>query len=122
MAIDRIGKNSAPPAPAPEAGGAGKARAPEASRPFEVNAQKPEVATAEGPAPVGVTPLEELRAGRIDVNGYVEQKVQEATAHLHGLGAKEMSALKEMLRAQVVSDPALTDLVTQAAGATPREE
>ena len=120
MGIDRIGKSGPPPAP--DAGGAGAARPTEASRPFEVSAPKPEAARAEAPSALAPTPLEQLRAGRIDVNGYVDCKVEEATVHLRGLGAKELSALKEILRAQIVSDPALADLVTQAAGAPPREE
>ncbi len=121
MAIDPLGRNGAPP-PSPGVDGAGAARPSEAPRPYEVDPQPPKVVPVLAPTDLAPSALEQLRAGQIDVNGYVDQKIDEATRHLQGLGAPELTALKEILRAQLVSDPALADLVTQVAGALPRED
>jgi hypothetical protein len=128
MGIDRIGKGGA----APPGGSAGPAssgspssteRAGEAERAFEVRPAGAEARTTDASVVAGAAPssaLERLRAGKIDLQGYVDQKVEEATAHLHGLGAEQLEAIRSMLRAQVVNDPALADLVTQAAGQAER--
>ena len=120
MGIDGIGKGGAPPLPRTETGGTGDVGTRPAERAFEVHAPKPEVAGAEAASAAAPGPLEQLRAGKIDVERYVDLKVDEATAHLHGVGDKELGAIKSMLRAQVVSDPALAELVTQAAGHAPK--
>jgi hypothetical protein len=69
--------------------------------------------------PATASPLERLRTGAIDLNGYLDMKVDAATAHLQGLSPKEMGAVKKMLRDQIASDPALSDLVKQATGSAP---
>jgi hypothetical protein len=130
MGIDRIGKGGAPPPSTPPvspkgAGPSDRVRGPEPSRPFEVRPERAaESAKASQIAPTGMSPLERLRAGQIDVNGYVDLKVEQATAHLEGLSPVELGSVKSMLRNQIVSDPALADLVKQATGSapTPREE
>ncbi len=79
------------------------------------------------PAPAGVatlalsasTPLEKLRAGEIDLDRYLDLKVNDATAHLGGLRAHEMEGLRSLLREQLTSDPSLVDLVQQATGQRP---
>jgi len=120
MGIDRIGKGGpvTPPQAPSEANPAEKAE--KTGRTFEVRSEKSEAkagATAVGN--VTATPLERLHAGHVDVNGYLDLKVEEATAHLKGLNASELSAIQKMLREQLVSDPALSDLVKSAAGASP---
>jgi hypothetical protein len=65
------------------------------------------------------TPLERLRAGQIDVNTYMDQKVTEATAHLRGLRPSELDSIQRMLRDKLASDPALADLVKGATGHMP---
>ena len=123
MGIDGIGKGGAPPLPRTETGGTGDVGTRPAERAFEVHAPKAELVGVAGAAAASAAapgPLEQLRAGKIDVERYVDLKVDEATAHLHGVGDKELGAIKSMLRAQVVSDPALAELVTQAAGHAPK--
>lgn len=136
MPIDRIGKGGAPPPSTPPVSPKGPAsservRGPEPSRPFEVRSDRmdrmdraAETAKTSGVSGVGMSPLERLRAGQIDVNGYVDLKVEQATAHLHGLSSVELDEVKSMLRDQIATDPALADLVKQATGSvpTPRED
>jgi hypothetical protein len=118
MSIDRIGKGGGAPPVAPPKTGA--PRAGESSRPFEVRTDKPGPATAvRGAEP---TPLARLRAGEVDVNGYLDLKVQEATSHLQGLRAEELSALRKMLRDQLATDPTLADLVQRATSTVPTPE
>lgn len=132
MGIDRIGKGSAPPggptSPTAPKGAtpSERVRGPEPSRPFEVHAEKSVDASRAAQAgqvgqvaPVAASPLERLRAGQIDVNGYLDLKVEQATAHLRGLPPAELGAVKSMLREQIASDPALADLVKQATGSAP---
>jgi hypothetical protein len=66
-----------------------------------------------------VTPLERLKAGEIDLDGYLDLKVDQATAHLHGLGAHEMKGLRLALRHELASDPGLAALVESATGQRP---
>jgi hypothetical protein len=124
MGIDGIGKGGRVP---PPAGGGGDINAPkgaektaETGRAFEVRGEKSQAAQQTGA--VGATertPLERLRAGEIDVNGYVDLKVDAATKNLHGLGRVELDHIRATLKHQMANDPALVDLVKQATGATP---
>jgi len=116
MGIDRIGRGGPPTAPTP-------ARGTETTGAFEVRPTHTP-APANAPAQVAptmpaVTPLERLRAGEIDLDGYLDLKVDQATAHLHGLGAHEMDGLRLALRQQLVGDPSLAALVESATGQRP---
>ena len=123
MSIDRIGKSggaagTGPAAPTNEAGRA--ARPEEASRPFDVHAESAAAPRpADAVAPVGPTPLERLRAGQIDLPTYLDLKVDDATAHLRGVRPTELDAIRKMLRDQLTTDPALTELVKHATGLVP---
>lgn len=117
MGIDGIGKKPPTPPPATQTGG--PSRAHEAGRPFEVTRPAP-AAQAAPVQPLAPTPLDRLRAGEIDVNGYVELKVNEATAHLAALPPSELEAVRSALRDRLASDPTLVDLVRTATGAVPR--
>ncbi len=117
MGIDGIGRKG-PPAPPSPADVAGPARAPDATRPFEVT--KTTQAPQAGPVEAPRTAMERLRAGEIDVNGYVEVKVHEATAHLAALPPAELEQLKNALRDRLGSDPGLVELVRKATGAVPQ--
>jgi hypothetical protein len=137
MGIDRIGKGapSAPPKPASAAERAEDAGKPEKSgqvgatgKTFEVRpsptSASPPPATA-STAPVAPTtaassPLEKLRAGEIDLDRYLDLKVNDATAHLGGLRAHESEELRALLRTQLTTDPSLVDLVRQATGQSPK--
>jgi hypothetical protein len=122
MGIDRIGKGAGGVAPLPGAQGTGKTEG--ATRAFEVRAEPG--ATKEVDAAKGVTgtPLERLRAGEVDVHGYIDLQVDEATAHLKGLDASELESIKSLLRDELAGDPGLADLVRRATGhlPTPPEE
>ncbi len=119
MGIDRIGKG----------GPAGGAQPPveisktkQAERPFEVGRserKEPSTHVAGAEATQAKTPLERLRAGEVDLPGYLDLQVEKATAHLAGLGPAQLDVIKKTLRAQLASDPALVDLVKQATGAAP---
>ena len=70
-------------------------------------------------AGVDAGPLAQLRSGHISLNQYLDQKVDQATTHLDALPAHQRAAIREALRAQMSSDPALTDLVQKATGQLP---
>ena len=60
--------------------------------------------------------LERRRAGELDLRGYVDAKVQEATAHLSALPPIELENIRSALRERLASDPTLTDLLHTATG------
>lgn len=61
------------------------------------------------------TPLERLRAGEIDVNGYVDLRVRDATAHLEGvLSPQDLEKIQEELRDAIENDPDIAALVKGA--------
>ena len=121
MAIDRIGKGGALP-PTPETGAAAGADKAGAAAPFKMD-------RSEGPAPAeparniegvdATSPLARLRAGEVDVHGYVDLKVEQATRSLGGLPAAELAEIKSVLRDQLRTDPGLADLVRTATGKMP---
>jgi hypothetical protein len=121
MAIDRIGKGAGLPGTgAPEvqpAGGPSNADAPfKVDRPDATSAPaKTERANDVDQA----SPLGRLRAGEVDVHGYIDLKVDEATSALQGLSTSELDAIKSVLRDQMKSDPGLADLVRSATGKMP---
>jgi hypothetical protein len=122
MAIDRIGKGGSSIPPKPPSGPE-RAQGSDAARPFEVqpsNASAPHATAPTAPvAPAGSGPLERLQAGEIDLDRYLDLKVDEATRHLAGLRAHEMEDLRSLLRQELANDPALLDLVQQATGQRP---
>jgi hypothetical protein len=115
MGIDGIGK-SGPPLPPPEAGSASHS-AP-LGRTFQIQ-DAPPAPTAQPVAP-GALPgaLDRLRAGEVDVQGYVDLKVDEATTHLSALPPMELDAIRTALREQMAEDPVFAELVRTAAGET----
>jgi len=61
------------------------------------------------------SPLEQLRAGRVDRQAYVELRVQEATAHLENkLAPVDLEKIRAELRDAVEQDPDLAALVRAA--------
>jgi hypothetical protein len=87
--------------------------------------QQPQAAGAADAVAGPRTALERLRAGEIDANGYLDQKVDEATAHLRRLPPAELAAIRSALRDRMSSDPALVDLFRTATGQAappPRDE
>src|SRR5436309_12429888 len=103
MGIDEIGRKGPPIAPTGAEGASG-VRGP--SAPFP---SVSEVAPTT-PAAVADTPLERLHAGELTLDGYLDAKVTEATAHLQGLGPAAVTAIRDALREQIASDPGLAGL------------
>lgn len=120
MGIDRIGKGSGAP---PAAGGAGGTGAPtrtqETGKTFSVDKTEGATGVQATEAVHAPSPLAELKAGRLSLDGYLDAKVHEATAHLEGMPPAKLETLKSMLRERLASDPTLTELVTQATGQAP---
>jgi hypothetical protein len=118
MGIDGIGKKG--PTAQPPADEIRGGRVVEAGRPFEVTAPR----TA-GPTPLAAptephrTALERLRAGEVDVRGYLDLKVSEATAHLAAMPTPELEALRNALRERLASDPTLVELARTVTGRIP---
>jgi hypothetical protein len=117
--VDRIGKGGTPPPTnATNAGATGDVRSPETGKTFEV--QKPTAPGQAQPlAPVASEPLQQLKAGKIDLNQYLELKVSEATQHLEGVSKVQLDSIRAMLRDRLATDPELVDLVKQATGNVP---
>jgi hypothetical protein len=120
MGIDGIGKKGPPAAPS-AAGTPGASRAQQTGRTFEVDKSDKSGAASQaaGVQPTARTPLERLRAGEIDVKGYVDAKVQEATAHLGPMPPEKLEQIRAALRDRIGSDPLLVELVKKATGHLP---
>ena len=124
MAIDRIGKGGPlPPSPeTPAAGDVGSA-SPKGAAPRPFTVDRPVAANATGVDAVGAadgpSALARLRAGEVDVHGYVDLKVEEATKALPGLSPAEVDEIRNVLRDQLRTDPGLADLVRTATGKMP---
>jgi hypothetical protein len=116
--VDRIGKGGAPPR------GPDPARPTETGKTFDVQKTdaKAPAAGVERAGLHGATPLDQLKAGKIDFNEYLDIKVHEATGHLEGLSKVQLDSIRSMLRDRMATDPDLVDLVKQATGHVPSDE
>jgi hypothetical protein len=113
MSIDRIHKStSQPPVSGPE--GAAGARGKPATEAFGVE----KTARAEGAT--ALSPAEQVRAGQMDMQTYLETRVQEATRHLEGKAPRAvLEQVRGVLREQLAHDPALQEMVREATGHAP---
>ncbi|MBX3263756.1 MAG: hypothetical protein KF782_29050 [Labilithrix sp.] len=119
MGIDRIGKGGAPHA-TPETQGPGSVeKKGSVEEAFSVERPDATNRAAQPGAAQGSEALARLRAGELDVEGYVELKVDEATRGLEGLSPSELDDVKKVLRDRMATDPGLSDLVRTATGRTP---
>jgi|HubBroStandDraft_1064217.scaffolds.fasta_scaffold110514_2 hypothetical protein len=59
-------------------------------------------------------PLERLRRGEIDLDTYVDLKVEAAMAHLLGLSALQLEKTRALLRAKIAAEPELQELLRRA--------
>jgi hypothetical protein len=126
MGIEGIGKGGTPPVAPAGPGEVSRAPAPDAVRPFEGPGAA--VPAEPGPAETGAArvgaaapseALGALRSGAIDLDGYLDRKVDEATAHLGPLPAADLVRLRAALRERLATDPTLVDLVKSATGSLP---
>jgi hypothetical protein len=127
MGIEGIGKGGTPPVAPAGPGEVSRAPAPDAIRAFK--GPGPAIAAEPGPAETGATrvgaaapseALGALRSGAIDLDGYLDRKVDEATAHLGPLPPADLVRLRAALRERLATDPTLVDLVKSATGSLPR--
>ena len=108
-----------PGALAPEEGTRGSARP--GAAPFE--AHRESTTGAPGASATKEVPesaaLAGVKGGTLDVNGYVDAKVAEATAHLSHLAPSQLAAVQGVVREQLLADPHLRDLVQHVTGSAP---
>ena len=117
--VDGIGKGGPPRGVGGTPPTTGPAKPAETGKTFEVH-QTREATAVEAPVNVNANgALEQLKAGKIDFNQYVDLKVQEATSHLEGLSPAQLDTIRSMLRDRMATDPELVDLVKQATGQAP---
>ncbi|MCL2777034.1 MAG: hypothetical protein FWD73_03445 [Polyangiaceae bacterium] len=128
MGIDGVGKNPGlPPTAGVGTGAVSSTHAPSQAFQAERTGETSETTGAASTGSAGNvgaasanSPLARLRSGEIDVNGYVDLKVEEATSGLKGLSADELAFIKGVLRDQTVTDPGLADLTHMATGQMPK--
>jgi len=59
--------------------------------------------------------LQQLRDGRISLDAYLDVQVERAVRHLSGqVSARRLELIKGVLREQIVSSPALIELMKRA--------
>lgn len=110
MGIDGIGKP--PGAGAPPAPGVGGASKPSGET-FRVDKEE---------AVAGTDPLARLERGEIDVDQYLDARVNHAVEHLEGkLSPEELEFVRDTLKDQMKSDPVLIELVRRSTGTVPTE-
>jgi hypothetical protein len=118
MGIDRIGKGGA--ATPPEVGGTDKATKTGAvDKAFSVDRADRAKEAAPVDASQAASPLAQLKSGAIDVEQYLDLKVEHATMSLDAMPARELAEIKKVLREQLASDPLLVDMVKSATGKVP---
>ena len=116
MGIDSIGKVGAfggiSPSAASGVDGAGGLESAEGPDAFSLSsAGKTEHAQE-------ASPLDRLKAGEIDLGGYLDLRVDQATSHLvNRIDGEQLAFIRSSLRSQLEQDPALADLVRRATGA-----
>ena len=115
MGIDSIGK---PPSP----GGLGPAGgvSPGGAAPVDEGFKVERAAGVEQAQ--GSDALARLERGEINVDQYLDSKVENATAHFEGrLSGDQLEFVKSTLREQLRTDPVLTELVRRSTGSLPTQ-
>ncbi len=117
--VDGIGKGGPPRGVGPS-GPTAPTRPAETGKTFEVDKPgAPREAQGVQATAIEASPLQQLKAGKIDFDQYVDLKLHEATAHLEGLSPAQLDTIRSMLRDRMATDPELVDLVKQATGQAP---
>ena len=115
MGIDGIGKGGPPP----PAGGIDRASSPSAAKIGSPSTEF-KVGQAAATEAASAASLDQVRSGTLSVAQYLDIKVSEATSHLTDrLSAEQISFIRQSLREQLSSDPALVELVKAATGHLP---
>jgi hypothetical protein len=76
----------------------------------------PPFAMHEVAAPLDDAPPARLGVGPVDFTEFVQRKIEAATEHLRGLSSTKLKLVREHLRVNIESDPALVTLVLAATG------
>src|SRR5260370_13369862 len=115
MGIDRIGKN-VPSTPAPRKI-TGATPSGETEPSFAVSKSAATLQADQiGEVRAATSALDRFRAGEVDLHGYLDLKVDEATAHLATLPLVELDSLRRSLRDRLANDPGLAGLGRRATG------
>jgi hypothetical protein len=121
MGIDRIGKGPVSPPKEGVGSASGSGSAERTGTSFEVSRPASPATPEHVRAVDGVRPaIERLRSGEIDLNAYLDSKVDEATAHLRALPPAQLDAVRSTLRERLASDPTLVELTRTATGQLPK--
>ena len=119
MSIDRIGPARPPITSNTAATGTTGASQTQSTG---VDATKSASTTA-SQAPQELSPAEQVRQGQLDLQTYLDAHVQKATSHLEGkLGEADLNRIRDFLREQLLTDPALQELVQRATGQLPSSQ
>lgn len=109
MAIDGVGRGGGPPKISP---GVVPALGPSGER-FELGAER--VGAAQG-----AELLERVQRGEVELDAYLDVRVNDAVGHLEGkLPPEQLEFVREELREQLRNDPVLIELVRRATGQIP---
>lgn len=82
-----------------------------------------EVATEGVERSGGAELLEQVQRGEVQLDAYLDVRVQDAVGHLEGkLSPEQLEFVKEELREQLRSDPVLMELVRRATGQSPEAQ
>lgn len=85
--------------------------------------EKFEVATEGVERSEGAELLEQVQRGEVQLDAYLDVRVQDAVGHLEGkLSPEQLEFVKEELREQLRSDPVLMELVRRATGQLPEAQ
>lgn len=68
------------------------------------------------------SPLDQLRAGKIDLNQYLDLKVEQAVSGLDKLAPERLDFIRSSLRSQLQNDPGLSELVSAVTASTNSNE
>ncbi len=109
MAIDGIGQRGGAPK---VSSGVGAAQG--------VETEKFELTTESVERPEGPQLLERVQRGEVELDAYLDVRVNDAVGHLEGkLSAEQLEFVREELREQLRNDPVLIELVRRATGQAP---
>ncbi len=119
MAIDGIRKGGTPTVGPNTA--VGSAGAP--SKAFEAR-QSSEAGAAPSVDAVSASSLaSRVRSGELDLAGFVEAKIDHATAHLNAMSAEALSDVKQMMREKMMHDPLVSEWIAELTGkSAPKDE